>query len=366
MIAETFARFRTAATLPPGRWAAEHPGRSPMAVFCSYAPEELIHAAGFVPVRIRKRPPSSGAWGEHLQSYTCPLVRSLLEQGAEGGLAGFAGAVFAHSCDTMQALADIWRLRFPDQFVWVVNVPTRLDSSHSETYLLAELEQFQAALEKHSGTMLEETRLRDSIRLHNLARALLSRMDALRDRMSASDFYAAVLAAQTMPREEFVSFAARLVPALDSSPSSPARARVIVAGAILDDLAVTDVADELGIAIVGDDLCTGARWFEGHVRIGESPLAALAHRLLHRTPCAAKHCNGYRRGEALLELARQRQAQGVIFYEQKFCEPHAFDYAACQRFLRDSGVPVLLLEDDAGPATAQWRTRLQAFAEMLE
>ncbi len=75
----------------------------------------------------------SGAWGEHLQSYACPLARSLLEQAADDELAGFAGAVFAHSCDTMQALADIWRMRFADGFAWVVNVPTRLDGPHARS-----------------------------------------------------------------------------------------------------------------------------------------------------------------------------------------------------------------------------------------
>ena len=389
MIAETFARFRAAAELPASQWTAEHPGRRPMAVFCSYAPEELIHAAGFVPVRVRKRPPSSGAWGEHLQSYTCPLVRSLLEQGADGGLTDFAGAVFAHSCDAMQALADIWRLRFPGQFAWVFNMPTRLDQQHLTTeiteiteknresgggsrgssvaaYLLVELAEARSALERHAGIAISDERLRDSIALHNRARSLLARLDALRDRMTASDFYSAVLAAQSMPREEWAVEMEALLPEVETLPPRRIRARVIVTGAILDDLVLPALADELRIGIAGDDLSTGSRGWEGQASADVPPLQALASRLLTRMPCPAKHREGFHRGQALLQLARQKAAQGVIFYEQKFCEPHAFDYAECQRFLRDEGVPILLLEDDAGPATAQWRTRLQAFTEMLE
>jgi benzoyl-CoA reductase/2-hydroxyglutaryl-CoA dehydratase subunit BcrC/BadD/HgdB len=337
-----------------------------MAVFCSYAPEELIHAAGFVPVRVRKRLPSSGAWGEHLQSYTCPLVRSLLEQGADGELSDFAGAMFAHSCDAMQALADIWRLRFPGQFAWVFNMPTRLGSPHTEAYLLAELAEAQAALEAHAGIAITDERLRDSITLCNRVRTSLARLDALRDRLAAADFYAAVLAAQSMPKDEYAAELEALIPALEVLPSRPSRARAIVSGAILDDLVLPTLADELRIGIVGDDVCTSARYWEGQVAAEMPLLRALAARALSRTPCPAKHRDGFHRGQALLQLARDRGAQGVIFYEQKFCEPHAFDYAECQRFLRDAGMPILLLEDDAGPGTAQWRTRLQAFAEMLE
>lgn len=336
-----------------------------MAVFCTYAPEELIHAAGFMPVRLRKRPPSSGAWGEHLQSYTCPLVRSLLEQGAEGELSDFAGAVFAHSCDAMQALADIWRLRFPGQFAWVFNMPTRLDSPHAEAYLLAELAEARSALEAHAGIAISDERLRGSIALHNRVRDLLVRLDALRDRITASDYYAAVLA-QSMPKEEYAAELEALLPRLESQPPRRVRAQVIVSGAILDDLTLPSLADELRIGIAGDDVCTSARYWEGQTSMDMPPLQAIAARLLSRTPCPAKHRKGFHRGQALLQLARDKGAQGVVFYEQKFCEPHAFDYAECQRFLRDEGVPILLLEDDAGPATAQWRTRLQAFVEMLE
>lgn len=359
------AEFRNAAQLPPHRWASEYPGRKPVAVFCSYVPEEVIHAAGFTPVRIRKQPSRSGAWGEHLQSYACPLARSLLEQGADGELRAFAGAVFAHSCDTMQALADIWRMRFPSVSAWVVNVPTRLDSPHTADYLRQELATFHTALERFAGSPIHDADLRASIGLYNRLRALLARLDTLRDRMSNAQFYSAMLAAQTMPKEDFIPLAEALIPGLEASPPQDGRARVIVVGAILDDLTLPALADDLGLRIMGDDLCTSTRYAEGIVPADAPPLAALAARLLGRAPCPAKHREHWQRGPALVSLARERRAQGVVFYLQKFCDPHAFDYADMRRDLAEAGIPHIVLEDDAGPATAQWRTRLQAFAEML-
>ncbi len=359
------ARLRNAAELPPQRWASEYPARRPVAVFCSYVPEELIHAAGFTPVRIRKRPSRSGAWSEHLQSYACPLARSLLEQGADGDLRAFAGAVFAHSCDTMQALADIWRMRFADQFAWVVNVPTRLDGPHVADYLQRELAEFHAALERFAGNPIGDADLRASIGLYNRLRTLLARLDGLRDRMSNAEFYSAILAAQTMPKEDFIPIAEALIPKLEAAPPRVSRARVVVVGAILDDLTLPALADDLGLQIARDDLCTSARYLEGEATTDGPPLAALAARLLGRAPCPAKHREDWRRGPALMSLARTRQAQGMVFYLQKFCDPHAFDYADIRRDLEQADIPHIVLEDDAGPATAQWRTRLQAFAEML-
>ncbi len=359
------ARFLAAASLPPRHWTADYPNHKPIAVFCAYAPEEMLHAAGFAPVRVRKQPSQSGAWGEHLQSYACPLARSLLEQGVDGALDGFAGVVFAHSCDTMQALADIWRLRFGGRFTWVVNVPTRVDGPNVVGYLVQELAQLRAALEQFTGRTVSDDDLRGSIALYNRVRAMLVRLDHLRDRLTNAEYYAALLAAQAMPKEDFISLAEQLIPRLESTPPQNAHARVVVAGAILDDLTVPALADELGLHIAGDDLCTGARYMEGTIRADMPPLEALAARYLGRAPCAAKHREGWRRGEALAALARERQAQGVVYYLQKFCDPHAFDYADSRRDLGPIGIPHIVLEDDAGPAVAQWRTRLQAFAEML-
>jgi benzoyl-CoA reductase/2-hydroxyglutaryl-CoA dehydratase subunit BcrC/BadD/HgdB len=360
-----FAALEAAATVPPSGWTARYPTHRPMAALCSYVPEELIHAAGFTPVRVLRKPPASGAWGAHLQSFTCPLVRSLMEQGLDGDLSGFAGVVFAHSCDAMQALADIWRLRFPDRFVWIVNHPTRLDGPRSAAYLLAELQRFQLALESQRGAPTSEDSICASIALHQRIRALLAELDGLRDRLAAREFYAAALAAQTMPKEVCAPLLEEAIAEANARPAPEVAARVLVAGAVLDDFVLPDLADELGIRIVGDDLCTSARYFGDVPMLDVPPLEALARRSLERTPCAVKHRDGYSRGQTLLNLAHERGAQGIVFYLQKFCEPHAFDFGQWQCFLREHGLPVLLLEDDAGTASAQWRTRLQAFTEML-
>jgi len=59
---------------------------------------------------------------------------------------------------------------------------------------------------------------------------------------------------------------------------------------------------------------------------------------------------------------RRRRCQGLIYYAQTFCFRHAYEI-----LLRGSSpVPYLTLEADApGPLSAQHRTRLEAFLEMI-
>jgi benzoyl-CoA reductase subunit C len=120
--------------------------------------------------------------------------------------------------------------------------------------------------------------------------------------------------------------------------------------------------------VVGDDLCTGSRYFDQPVAEAEDgdPIGALADRYLKRWPCPTKHSLHCQRGEHLLKLVEERKAGGLVFTLQKFCEPHAFDYAIVKETLDAAGVPHLLLELEHTPAVGQLRTRLEAFLEMLK
>ncbi len=124
--------------------------------------------------------------------------------------------------------------------------------------------------------------------------------------------------------------------------------------------------EKLNAQIVGDDLCTGSRYFAQPVEADGDPIAALADRFIHRLPCPAKHNPDHDPGEYLLRLFNEAKAEGILFVLQKFCDPHAFDYAIVREKLDAAGVPHLRLEMEQTPALDQWRTRLQAFLEIIE
>ncbi|MGC9336159.1 MAG: 2-hydroxyacyl-CoA dehydratase, partial [Anaerolineae bacterium] len=107
---EALGQIIEAARAPLGEWAARYPGRRAMGYLCTYVPQEMIHAAGFVPIRIRGNTSPLRHADAHLQSFTCALCRSTLDQLLSGQLGPLAGAVLAHSCDAMQAQADLWRM----------------------------------------------------------------------------------------------------------------------------------------------------------------------------------------------------------------------------------------------------------------
>lgn len=360
-----------AARAPMHQWPNQYPDHRAMGYLCSYVPEEMIHAAGFVPVRLRGTTAPLRRVDAHLQSFTCALCRSTLDQVLGGDLDFLAGTVFAHTCDAMQAQADLWWMNTGAKaFVDTLMQPANLGSPSAHPYLVAELNRFRRRLAEFADRPITDEDLRAGIALYDETRQLVRRLQELRGRLRAVDFFAVLDAAQTMPREVFNPLLANLLAELQNTeshrPASNAtRPNLFLVGAVLDEPRLVDLIEELGARVAGDDLCSGSRHFHELVGTDGDPIANLADYYLRRPPCPTKFHPKHDPGQYLLEQLQQVNADGAIFALEKFCEPHAFDYALVHPALDQAGLPHLLLEMEQTPSLEALRTRLQAFIEIL-
>lgn len=363
---KVLANLVEAARAPLRAWPDRYDGFRAMGYLCSYVPAEMIHAAGFVPLRVRGTSAPLRHADAHLQSFTCALCRSSLDQVLNGELSFLAGAVFAHTCDAMQALADLWRMNSPaSYFVDTVMQPANLGTPAARSFLIAELARFRERLAAFSGQSVGDAALQASIDLYDETRALVERLQALRERLAVSEFYAVLDAAQVMPRNLFNPLLAKLLDQLADSSAQTGGPRLFLAGAVLDEPRLLDLVEDLGAQVGGDDLCSGSRHFQSVVGAQGEPLAALADYFLRRPPCPTKLHPDHNPGRSLVERAKESEADGVVFVIEKFCEPHAFDFAMICPTLDEAGLPYLLLEMEQTPSLEALRTRLQAFVEML-
>jgi bzd-type benzoyl-CoA reductase N subunit len=354
------------ARAPLSDWPAQYPGHRAMGYLCSYVSEEIIHAAGYAPLRLRGTSAPLQHVDAHLQSFACALCRSTVDQVLGGDLDFLAGTIFAHTCDTMQAQADLWRMNTGEScLVDTVMQPANLGAAPARPYLIAELSRFRERLASFSGQPITEEALWASIALYDESRRLVERLQETRARLSAPQFYAILDAAQVMPRELFNPLLANVLDGLRDAPIDAGGPRLFLVGAVLDEPRVLDLIEETGAHVVGDDLCSGSRHFCGRVGTGGDAMSDLADYYLRRPPCPTKYHPGHVPGRYVLEQARLAEADGVVFVLEKFCEPHAFDYALVQPELDDAGLPHLLLEMEQTPSLEALRTRLQAFVEML-
>lgn len=348
-------------------WFTRYPERRALGYICTYAPEEIMHAAGFTPIRLMESPDPITEGEAVVPSFCCALARSCTDQFLKRKFDFLAGVIFPQTCDTMQCLADIWRMTRADIAILNFALPTAIEGPHAPDYAVAELHHFAAALGSQLDAPVTSESLHESIALYNETRDLLTRLYASRDRLSATDVLAIVNAGMLMPKEDYNPLLRQVVEARQTKPLCPAngKPRLILSGAILDNLALITLVEEAGGHVVGDDLCSGSRYFDTPVATGNDPYVELAKRYLNRAPCPSKHAPGSDRGERLIGLVQQHRADGVIFFIPKYCDPHAFDYPRLKSALEGAGVPHLCLETEHTTASGQVRTRVEAFVEMI-
>ena len=131
------------------RWKAEHPGGRAVAAYPVWAPAELIHAAGMLPLSLL----GGGTSVElthadaRFQSFVCSIAKSSLELGFQGLVKGVDGFVFSNICDVARNLSSIYKRNFPDTFVEYLHLPQNSTSPAVAAYAAAELRRLAACFD---------------------------------------------------------------------------------------------------------------------------------------------------------------------------------------------------------------------------
>jgi bzd-type benzoyl-CoA reductase N subunit len=352
-------------------WKAETQCRI-VGYFCSYAPEEIIWAAGALPYRILGAGGTISKADGHLQAYSCSLVRGALDDALTDKLDFLDGTIFPHTCDSIQRLSDIWRLNAGFDFHLDLVLPVKLNTKSADNYMQAVIKKFRTDLEAGLGVDITPKKLSKAIQTFNQIRTGLQRIYEIRrdhpDRLSSRDLHAIGKASMVMDRNVLSERLSAIVDLLHTQkPKTVTTAkRLVLTGGICSMPEIYQPIEDAGGTVVWDDFCTGSRYFEGRVDSEGNLLNSIARRYFNRIICPAKHRDCFSRGDSLLRMVENTRAQGVIFVLLKFCDPHAFDFPYIKELLDRAGIPSLLLEiEDQQTTLEQLKTRIEAFIELL-
>jgi bzd-type benzoyl-CoA reductase N subunit len=351
---------------------AEKTGKRVAGYFCTYTPEEILHAAGLLPFRIFGTAENITLADSHLQTYCCSLVRGGLEEALAGRLSFLSGTVFPHTCDSIQRLSDIWRLNSGFPVHLDIVLPVKLDTESSRKYAVDVFKKFRRDVEEGFGVTISDEKLRESIRLYNSIRSLLTEIYTLKSGdpgiIAGQDIYRVIKAGMIMEKNGYHRNLTELRDALEKKKdeSGGSFRRVLLAGGICSHPDIYSLLEDSGGAVIWDDLCTGSRFFTGMINETGDPVERIAERYIERNVCPAKHVSVTSRGDNLVKLVKEKKAAGVIFIYLKFCDPQAFDYPYLRETMEKEGVPTLLLEiDEQNQSYGQLKTRFETFVEML-
>ncbi len=353
------------------KWKAEKNGKV-IGTFCSYAPEEIILAAGALGYRIFGTGGAVSMADKYLQAYSCSLVRGAMEESLAGGLDFLDGVIFPHTCDSIQRLSDIWRMNVNTGFHMDLVMPVKLNTQSAREYMIDVIKVFKNNLEKQLDVEITEQDLEKAIETSNRIRETMNRIYAVRQEspglVKGEDLHAMVKAGMIMDRHDFLSAAGDLADDLEKhkGESSFSGKRLVLSGGLCNMPDIYSVIENAGAYVVKDDLCTGNRFFEGKVKSGDDLLESIAIRYIERNVCPAKHSGIRSRGENLVKIVKESKADGVLFIYLKFCDPHGFDYPYLKEMLEENKIPCMLYEiEDQLAGGGQLETRCEAFVEML-
>jgi benzoyl-CoA reductase subunit C len=376
----TLARYRELIAAPlsevVGRWKAEHPGGRAMACYPVWAPVEVIHAAGMLPLSLL----GGGTSVElthadaRFQSFVCSIAKSTLELGFQGRLAGVDGLVFSNICDVARNLGSIYRRNFPDTLVEYLHLPQNSTSAAVVPYLAAELRRLAGSIEAAFGLKVTEPALEDAIAAYDALRARVRPLYALRiaepQQLGTTELYTVLRAATVMPVAEATAALQVLLEALAARETRPRdRLRVVVEGAFCEQppLGLLEILEEAGCYVVEDDLLLGWRWYTADVGGDGDPFERLAAAYVDRAvPSSTRHESREHRSAGLIEKVRRARADAVVFMPAKFCEPALFDYVLMKQGLERAGIPHMLVEFEEKQWTFErTRNEIETFVESM-
>ncbi len=356
-------------------------GGKVVATYCVFVPEEIVWAAGAIPVGLCAGTQFSIPAAESvLPRNTCALIKSSF---------GFKLAricpyvqvsdliVGETTCDGKKKMFEILNEYHP---VYVMEVPNK-KTEKSRALWLEEVKAFKDRMEKLTGNKVTAANLKKAIDLVNGRRWALQRLYNLRKAspvpISGKD---ALLAVQV----SFYDDAARNTQMLNAlcdelekrvaekKGVAPANApRILISGSpmAIPNWKLHHIIESAGAVVVCEESCTGTRLFSDLVEKSaatlEAQLKAIADRYM-KIHCACFTPNDERLDD-IVRLAKEYKVDGVVHYNLQFCHTYATEAVRVEKRLEKEGIPLLRIETDyADEDTGQLKSRVEAFLEMVK
>lgn len=357
-------------------------------VYCMVVPEELIYAAGAVPVRLCAGSYEASQMGEDFVPRDgCPLVKSAMGFSVQKGFKMFDQCdvvIVPTTCDSKRKMGEELT-EFKN--VWMLELPHIKDADFSRRIWVEQMYALKTRLEAYAAN----DRSKHKITCRNLGRAIkhvagaqaeIRRLLSIRasaapviwgrQAMTVMNAYAYV------PSDVWRNALARLNNELSLKSASGEHVcsektpRILIAGSpsIFPNLKIPALVEEMDGIVVYDESCAGDRYLYDPVGNTENNLrdqmAGIASRYM--APCV---CPSFAPNDDRLimiqRMAAACAADGVLYHVLKGCIIYDFEVQRVEKALKERGIPLLRVETDYNPEDVeQLRTRIEAFIEMLK
>jgi benzoyl-CoA reductase/2-hydroxyglutaryl-CoA dehydratase subunit BcrC/BadD/HgdB len=356
-------------------------GGKVVATYCVFVPEEIVWAAGAIPVGLCAGTQFSVPMAESvLPRNTCALIKSSFGFKL-GRICPYVQAshliVGETTCDGKKKMFEILNQYQP---VYVMEVPNK-KTERSRQLWLGEVAAFKDVIEKLTGNKLTAENLQQAIDMVNDRRRAFQRLYNLRKAspapISGKDALLATQVSFYDDAKREIQMVNTLCDELDKRVAAgqgvaPANApRILVSGSpmAIPNWKLHHIIESSGAVVVCEESCTGTRFFSELVKPAPATLDAQIKAVADRYMNI--HCACFTPDEERLDdivrLVKEYHADGVIHYNLQFCHTYATEAVQVEKRLEEEGIPLLRIETDYSDEDAgQIKSRVEAFLEMVK
>ncbi|RJX24479.1 MAG: 2-hydroxyacyl-CoA dehydratase [Dethiobacter sp.] len=345
---------------------------------CTHVPEEILYAAGIIPVRILSSHVSQAMTRSYMHETYCSFSHDCAYQGLTHNYDFLDLIVTSSSCIHMGEAFNVW-VRFAgfQGKSFLIPYPHIIHTKPAVAFMVESFAEFKQFLEKFVNKSITDEDMERAIKTYNHTRRLLKQLwEFLRHEdspITGSEVATVTLASQFMEKQEYNQLLEELIQKLESGPGHRLPGvRLMVSGGACDDLRIFDLIEHLdySASLIFIDSCTAARYFWFEVPEDRADkLQAIAEGYINRIPCPAKDnvpgSGEKKRFRFIHQFIEGFKPDGVVLLYQRFCSPQPMDIVALKPILDRLGIPSIELELDTTLPRTQFQTQLEAFVEII-
>jgi len=340
--------------------------------FQVYFPEEIVHAAGMLPFKVRGAPIEAIQADSRFGSYLCSILKTSLEL-ALSQRVQLDMFVTHPICDAARNLAAVWGRNFPYPCE-ILYLPQNANSRHSAQYLRGEYDRLKRQVEKIAAREITDADLQQSLAVFNQNRALLRELYAIKKEspwlISVDEAYVLVAIGGLIPREEHNELLKTALPLIRQRSVKPQdKIRVVFEGGFCEQPPL-DLIRTIGRScyVVDDDLLIGMRWILDDVPLnGSDPLYNLAEAYLESSSYSpVQHDLRKPKEKMLMQRIKAAGAEAAIVTAAKMCEPGLEEQVAYTHTLDNEGISFFVSEFEENMTSFDsLEIQLETFVENL-
>jgi benzoyl-CoA reductase/2-hydroxyglutaryl-CoA dehydratase subunit BcrC/BadD/HgdB len=358
-------------------------GGKVVGTFCDFVPNEVVKAAGAVPIQLSCGFCEAVSPANDLLSDAglCPLMRSSLGTKMTESSSYFEAAdmiVNPTPCDAKLKMGEILQDFVP---VVTMNVPRIKDSYSARKQWIEEVMNLKEKMEGLVGRKITKKDLRSAIETYQAAQNVWRKFWDIRKRGNVIWGRQALLVSWLTYIDDIQRWT-RNMGKLNQELENRLKAedfvcgddtpRVMLAGSpiIWPNWKILNLVEESGAYIACDELCSGMRVLWDPTVVDEwtekGMIDALADRYFLPCTCPCFSPN-LEREENMLRRIEDYKVDGVIFHVLKGCHLNSMDAAKTSVFLKKNNTPMLKIESEYDEGDKeQLRVRIEAFLEMIQ